>query len=415
MPWPCDASSAPPFEALGFDIERRRVDTNGDFEPIDDKDARTLAFGSRGAAADPPPLGAGADLELAFPENAPPAPPVAAHMSLDDVLVKADGSGPPPGSLHQYRIFSLDALGRRSATALDGSIVRLEKRRPPPQPVGPPRDPGAVVPAGVRARVLQALDPDLPAADRTLLGASRDAVVLEWGWTQAERDRDPHATEFRVYWQPLAPDVVEGAVTGPPTLAGSLFELSATLDRPLAQDAMVGRYVSLPDYPFRIASHTAGQSIVLRVERSVLEPQRTPGAAPFAFRPALDGSEQRPPAWAERSAVVPITAAESYRHVFRDRLTLEAQHPRSRVWAGVSAADAQVYVDDVLPPAAAERRPARQRERDRDVRCHRAVSSGVPVHRAAAAAGRARDRRRRARRRRAYSRSSTCPRYCPRS
>ena len=274
-------------------------------------------------------------------------------MSLDDVLVKADGSGPPPGSLHQYRIFSLDALGRRSATPCDGSIVRLEKRQPPPQPPGPPRDPDAVVPAGVRARVLQTLDPDLPATDRTLLGTSRNAVVLEWGWTEAERDRDPHATEFRVYWQPLAPDVVEGAVTGPPALNGNLFELPATLDRPLAQDAMAGRYIALPDYPFKIASHSAGQSIVLRVERSVLEPQRTPAPADFTFRPMLDGSEQRPPAWAERSAVVPITAAAAYRHVFRDRLTLDAAHPRARVWVGVSAADAQVYVDDVLPPAAA--------------------------------------------------------------
>lgn len=352
VPWPADADAAPPFEALGFEIERRRADTNGPFEPIDDKDARTLAFGSRGAAVDPPSLGAGADLELAFPENAPPASPVPAYMSLDDVLAKADGSGPPPGSQHQYRIFSVDALGRRSTGPRDGSIVRLEKRQPPPQPPGPPRDPDAVVPAGVRARVLQALDPDLPAADRTLLGTSRNAVVLEWGWTDAERDRDPHATEFRVYWQPRAPDVVEGAVTGPPTLAGGLFEMPATLDRPLAQDAMAGRYISLPDYPFKIKSHTAGQTIVLRVERSVLEPLRTPAPAEFTFRPVLDGSEQRPPAWAERSAVVAITAAESYRHVFRDRLTLDAQHPRARVWVGVSAADAQTYVDDVRPPAA---------------------------------------------------------------
>ena len=359
VPWPADAGAAPPLEALGFDIERRRVDTNGDFEPIDDADSRTLAFGSRGAAAEAPQLGAGADLELAFPENAPPTSPVPARMSLDDVLVRGDGgpagtggSGPPPGSLHQYRIFSLDALGRRSATPLDGSIVRLEKRRPPPQPPGPPRDADAVIPAGVRARVLQALDPDLAAADRTLLGTSGNAVVLEWGWTQAERDRDPHATEFRVYWQPLAPDVVEGAVTGPPALAGTLFEMPATLDRPLAQDAMAGRYVSLPDYPFKIASHTAGRMIVLRVERSVLEPQRTPGVAEFTFRPVLDGSEQRPPGWAERTAVVPITGAASYRHVFRDLLTLDAEHPRARVWAGVAAADAQSYVDDALPPAA---------------------------------------------------------------
>ena len=349
VPWPADANAAPPFEANGFSIERRRVDTNGDFEPIDGKDARTLAFGSRGAAGDPAPLGAGVDLELAFPENAAATQPVAPYMSLDDVLVKADGSGPPPGSLHQYRIFALDALGRPSATPRDGSVVRLEKRQPPPQPPGPPRDPDAVVPAGVRARVLQKLDPDLATDDRALLGSSDNAVVLEWGWTQAERDRDPHATEFRVYWQPLAPDVVSGSVTGPPALAGALFEMPATLDRPIAQDVMAGRYLSLPDHPFKVASHTAGQSIVVRLERSAIDAQRTPAEADFDFRPTLNGFEQRPPAWAERRAVVPIAAAESYRHVFRDRLTLDAQHPRARVWAGVSAADAQAYVDDALP------------------------------------------------------------------
>ena len=352
VPWPADAGAAPPFDALGFSIERKRVDTNGDYEPIDGKDSRTLAFGSRGTAPASPPLCSGADLEEAFGEDAPPASPVPAYMSLDDVLVKAGADEPPPGSLHQYRIFSLDALGRRSENARDGSVVRLEKRQPPPQPPGPPRDPDAVIPAGVRARVLQKPDPDLPPADRTLLGPSMNAVVLEWGWTQSERDRDPHAKEFRVYWQPLPPDVVSGSVTGPPTLVGALFEMPTTLDRPLAQDAMAGRYLKLPDYPFKVASHTAGQTIVLRVERSVLEPQRTPAPADFEFRPTLDGSEQRPPGWAERTAVVPITAQEAYSHVFRDRLTLDAAHARARVWVGVSAADQESYVDDSLPPAA---------------------------------------------------------------
>jgi len=357
IPWPADAGAAPPFESNGFVVERRRVDTSSDFEPIDGKDEQGLAFGARGAASDTPQLGFGADLEVAFPEDTTPTQAVA--MSLDDVLVKADtgsagtgGSGPPPGSTHQYRIFARDVLGRRSAAPRDGSVVRLEKRLAPPQPVGPPHAADAVVPAGVRARVLQKLDPDLPAADRTLLGTSTNAVVLEWGWTQAERDRDPHAKEFRVYWQPLAPDIVSGSVTGGPTAVGALFEMPATLDRPLAQDAMAGRWIALPDYPFRIASHGAGQSIVLRLERSALDPQRLPAPAPFTFRPTLDGSEQRPPAWAERSAVVAIAAADSYRHVFRDRLQLDAQHPRARVWVGVSAADDQAYVDDALPAGA---------------------------------------------------------------
>ena len=351
--WPPDLGAYPPFDALGFLIERRHVDGGGPFEQLDGADKPTLVLGSRGGHRDPPPLGIGVDLEAVFPDAPEPTPPVSPLMSLDDVLVTADHEGPSPGSTHQYRLFSVDALGRTSATACEGSIVRLEKRQPPPQPVGSPEPPpaGAIVPSGVRARVLQADDPNLVAADRTLLGDSTNAVVLEWGWTQTERDADPHATEFRVYWQPLAPDLVRGAVTAPPTLTGGLFEMPATLDRPLAADSMAGRYLSLPDYPFKLAGHTAGQTIVLQLEPSVLEPSRTPAPAAFEFRPALNGSEQRPPAWAERTAVVPITDAEAYRHVFRDVLVLDADQPRTRVWAGVSAADDQQYVDDALPAA----------------------------------------------------------------
>ena len=354
LPWPPDLGAFPPFDVLGFRIERRRVDTGGPFEPLDSGPLSTLVLGSRGGQREPPPLAPGIDLGAAFPDDPEPEPPVSPLMSLADVLVDADHQGPPPGSTHQYRIFSVDPLGRPSASPRAGSAVRLEKHLPPPQPVGPPAPPPgtAIAPSGVRARVLQALDPDLADADRELLGDSDNAVVLEWGWTEAERDADPHAREFRVYWQPLAPDVVAGEVTGPPLQVGGLYDLPARLDRPLPADAMRGRYLALPDYPFRVAGHTAGDAIVVSVDPSALDSTRVPGPAPFEFRPVLDGSEQRPPAWGERSATLPITDADSYRHVFRDRLMIDAVHPRVRVWAGVSAADDQAYVDDALDPAA---------------------------------------------------------------
>ena len=41
---------------------------------------------------------------------------------------------------------------------------------------------------------------------------------------------------------------------------------------------MRGRYFALPDYPFRVASHTAGQSIALQVEPERLQAALTPGA-----------------------------------------------------------------------------------------------------------------------------------------
>ena len=184
-------------------------------------------------------------------------------------------------------------------------------------------------------------------------------------------------------------------MTAPPTLAGGLFEMPATLDRPLAADSMAGRYLALPDYPFKLAGHTAGQTVVLKLEPSVIEPSRTPAPAAFEFRPALNGAEQRPPAWAERTAIVPITDAEAYRHVFRDVLVLDADQPRTRVWAGVSAADDQPYVDDALPAGRAERRAPRQRERDRAVDATARYLGRPELTVAAAAAGRAgaRDRR----------------------
>jgi hypothetical protein len=354
LPWPADLGAYPPFDVLGFHLERRRVDTNGPFEELDGPGLQPLVFGSRSGRRDPPVLAPGIDLEVAFPERHAPQPPVPVFMSLDDVLVTAEHGGPPPGSLHQYRIFSVDAIGRRSGTATVGSIARLEKRRPPPQPVGPPAPPpaGAIAPVGVRARLLVAADPDLAPDDRALLGASANAVVLEWGWTQAERDSDPHATEFRVYWQPLPPDVVSGRLTGAVTLAGGEYEITATLDRALAADAMAGRYLAAPARRFRVVSHTAGQNITVRLAPSALDPAAVPEPAAFEFRPVLDGREQRPPAWAERTAVVPIEGSDTYRHVFRDRVTLDADHPRARVWAGVSAADAQPYVADQLPAGA---------------------------------------------------------------
>jgi hypothetical protein len=354
IPWPPDLAAFPPFDVLGFRVERRRVDSGGPFEELAAEGQSTLVFGSRGGHRDPPPLGYGVDLETVFPDDPPPSPPLSPLMSLDDALVTAHGDGPPPGSTHQYRIFSVDAIGRSSTSACLGSVVRLEKHLPPPQPVGSPEPPpaGAIAPSGVRARALLADDPSLVPDDRDLLGASENAVVLEWGWTQAERDADPHATEFRVYWQPLAPDLVSGVVSGPPSLVGAVFELPATFDRPLEADAMRGRYLALPDYPFKVASHTGGQTVVLRVEQSALDPARTPGPAAFEFRPVLDGAEQRPPAWAERTAVVPISDTESYRHVFRDVLVLDAERSRVRVWAGVSAADDQSYVSDTLPATA---------------------------------------------------------------
>ncbi len=354
VPWPADLGAFPPFDVLGFRIERRRADPPGAYEPLDGVGASTLVLGSRSGRRDPPALVPGIDLEVAFPAALPPTPPVPVFMSVDDVLVSAGVVSPPPGSLHQYRVFSVDAIGRPSATAREGSVVRLEKHEAPPTPVGTPDapPPGVDRPSGVRARAVQRADPDLTPDDVVLLGASDNAIVLDWGWTQTERDHDPWTTEFRVYWQPVPPDLVVGAFTGAPVLVGAAYEITAQLDRPVAADAMVGRYLQAPDRSFRVLRHTAGQTVTVGLAPSLVDAAAVPGPARFEFRPVLTGAEQRPVGWAERLLVVPLTAAESYQVVLRDRLVLDATHPRTRVWVGVSSADGQAYVPDELGAAA---------------------------------------------------------------
>jgi hypothetical protein len=350
-PWPPDLASATPMDVTGFHLERRRVDVPDAYADLDGAQPPTLVLGNRGGRRDPMPLSWGSDVLAVFPEAPDPEPPVPVFMQLADVLVKAGAkSPPPPGSLHRYRIWSVDAIGRRSAAATVGSVVRLEKRLAPPQPAAPPAAAGDPPrPPGVRARLLQATDPDLPAADQALLGTSANAVVIEWGWTARERELDPYAKEFRVYWQPQPPDIVRGSFSGTAKSAGDGWELAATVDRPLAADAMKGAHLLAGGYPFKVASHGPGTALTVKLERSVLEPSRTPAPGPFSFQPTLDGSELRPKAWTERTATLPIAAAESYSHVLRDRLTLDADHPSARAWVGVSAADAETYVADERP------------------------------------------------------------------
>jgi hypothetical protein len=346
-PWPPQLGAFPPFEVVTFDIERRRVDTGEPFQGIEPKSS---FFGSRGGRGKPGQLYPGIELLEVFPEIPQPEPPIPVFMEAEDVLNSPARSGPPPSSLHQYRIFSVDAIGRRSSVATVGSVVRLEKRIPPPQPVGPttPAPAGAIRPSGVQARVLQADDPELPADDRALLGTSANAVVLEWAWTQGERERDPFATEFRVYWQPTPPDFVRGTLVGPAVQAGQFFEMNANLNQPVAVDAFKGRYLLAGAYPFKVAANTAGSAVTIRLERSLLHDTAVPAAGEFEMTMVVAGSALRPISWPERTAVIAISSQENYQFVLRDRFVIDPQHPEVRLWTGVSAADDQSYIPDEI-------------------------------------------------------------------
>lgn len=357
--WAPDIPAAPPSDITGFDVERRRVDVGGGWEPFDTEEETglgALVGAARGGRSDPQPVRPGDELLAHFPEIVMPTPPVPVLADLEDVLLsRAKPDGPPPGSLHQYRIRSVDAIGRRSLSATVGSVVRLEKHLPPPRPTGPPvpANDTRPVPRGVRARLIQDMDPTLSEEDRARLAGRANAVVIEWAWGNEEREMDPWAREFRLYWQPEPPDIIHGEFTGAATLTGGLYHIHAELSRAVSADQFQGEFVVAGGHAFRIAGHDAGASVGFRFDPPALAitPPPVPGPGRFRLRPALEGEELRPGGWQERTAIVPIDARTVYEFVFPHVVGIDADHAHLRVWAGVSAADDQSYVPDELPAA----------------------------------------------------------------
>jgi hypothetical protein len=351
LPWPDDIASLPPTIAAGFHIERRNVDTGGPFQAMDEVVPPTLFVGNRAAKGAPATLRTGADLAAIYAE-AVFSPPQDRLMDVEDILIQAELMRAPPGSVHQYRIFSIDAIGRRSVSARLGPPTRLEKHRPPPKPVAPSGVRPAFAPAGVRARFLQSTDPDLTNADRSLLGDSVNSIVIDWGWTERQRIQDPFATEFRVYYQANPPDIFAGAFTSDAVAIGGGFSMQAKFNQPVTADALRGAYLNAGGYPFKVATHDSGDVVTVQLNAALLQPSAVPAQGTFEFLPKLDGAELRPIRWDNRVAVVPITNAADYRFVIRDPVQLDAATPRMRVWVGVSTADSQDYVSDEIPAAA---------------------------------------------------------------
>lgn len=355
--WPDDLDAGPPLDALGYVIEHRRVTppaTYGPWEPLSGGDNLTL--GSRDATAPDVRLEYGCDLDALFPAVRPRGTDAGLALYLSDVFGEKDPTtgavrpAQPFGSYHQYQIRAMDAVGRISGTATLSNVVRLEKHVPPPLPVGPQPPPAldanghVSAPPGPRARAIVRGAAGLTPADVTLLGAHQNAVVLEWGWRQQERDLDPSTSEFRVYSSP-PPDVVHATVTAVASAAPN-WQLALATDLPLVADELAGQWIASNGYPFLVASNTAGSTPTVVVEMSKLQPATQPVAGPLVFGRPLRPAHTRPGGWAQRVAVYPLTAADTYRHVFYDVLALSAAQPRDVLWVGVSAADAQSYVPD---------------------------------------------------------------------
>ena len=343
--WPPDADAAPPLEVTRFELEHAP-----DGQPF------SGVFGDKGAVfgqrsdATPAQLGPGGDAMVLFGEDPPPPTGAGGEFSIRDQFLREPPiPEPTPGTMHRYRVRSIDEIGR-AGDWLVSSAARLEKHAPPPIPVGPPRGQDDDGPTGVQARVLVRGAPDLTAVDVALLddAGADSAIVLRWGWTAEQRELDPWATAFRVYLTDGGIGSVPGDVTAVADLGAGRYEVALSLRRAVAADTARGSFLPAGG-EYRILAHGPGATIQATVETRLpaldgtfRAPRIGPTVLPVPWSPA----HSRPDAWDERVAVVPITDAVGYQLVLYDRLTPTADRPRVMTWVGVSAADAQPYVAD---------------------------------------------------------------------
>ena len=172
--WPPDLGAYPPFDALGFRLERRHVDSGGPFEQLDGAEQPTLVLGSRGGHRDPPPLGLGVDLEAVFPDAPEPTP---ARLALDVARRRARQRRPRGPAARQHP--PVPGLLRRCARPRVGERVRGLDR--------PAREAAAAAAAGGLAR------PSARGRDR----AERSARAGRPGRRPESRRRRPDAARRR--------------------------------------------------------------------------------------------------------------------------------------------------------------------------------------------------------------------------
>lgn len=379
--WPDDLDAGPPLDALAYQIEHRLAQppaTFGAWEPIQPED--NLTFGSRDMTSPAVQLEHGCDLDELFPHIRPRGAGAGFALHVSDVFGEKDPvtgavrALQPFGSYHQYQIRSMDTVGRVSTAVTLSNVARLEKHIPPPLPVGPQPSHGTdpvpppvdangrltTVP-GPRARVIVKGAKGLTAADVAVLGTHQNAVVLEWGWRNQERDLDPTATEFRVY-ATAPPDALDGtinSVTSAPPYWKLDLTLASSTQVPLVANELAGLWIESNGYPFRVAQNDAGLTPAIRVEFAAIGTQQpVPGRVTFGRN--LQPAHVRPASWRDRVAVYPVTANENYQHIFYDLLTLDEWHPRDVQWVGVAAADAQPYVPDERSAGALANRPGNE-------------------------------------------------------
>lgn len=368
--WPVDLNAGPPLQVSAYQIDHRTVQlpsTYGAWTPVQSGD--NITTGSRDLSAPDVQLEPGMDLDQVFPRIRPRASGAGFALHLSDVFGESDPGtnvprpAQPPGSWHQYRIRSVDPVGR-IGDYLHSNVGQLQLLTPPPLPTGPQPPPVSDAngnisgPPGPKARALVADAPGLTPDDVAILGSHQNAIVLEWGWRQEERDQDPYTTEFRVYMT-RPPDTIHGTVNSV-TAQSPNWVLSLTCQLPLVANECVGQWITTGGYPFLIVQNDAGATPNIVVQQAVANPAATPAIGPVVFGRPLQPQHQRPAGWGNRVAVIPLTSQANYSYVFYDQFTLGPNQPRDSWWVGVSAADNQSYVPDELTSGPNAPRPGNE-------------------------------------------------------
>lgn len=363
--WPADLAASAPLDATMFNVERR-IEPAGNFTPVLPDDDN-LMFGTRSEAVTERRILPGKNLMSLYPEIGHSSRGSNDFSFTDTFQAPTDADPthrepPPPGTFLRYRVRTVDAIGRSSENWRESESVRLEKHEPPPLPAAfdpMPADeltePGFT---GVYAKVLVSGSAELTDEETTLLGTSDNVIVLRWGWHDAQRNHDPHATEFRVYLTDTF-DSLPAEILSANKISAKPGDVMLELSVPASIRANAAAGLSLSaGYPFFIVEHTGGTQINMLVRTRIPDDAgafRVPELGPVRISLKLSPQMTQPMTWNERfvfpsgQSRLAITPETQYQAVFRDRLLLSAEHPRDSIWVGVSSADSEPYVDDKFP------------------------------------------------------------------
>lgn len=383
--WPPDCPLPPPAELGYYKLEYMNTSAN----PVDEwhlhdeqtgDDPTGVVLPSDDYYAAPVPISFGADLLTVFPVTRNAGGTFTSFQRFKHLLENRAGNlVAKPGAFYKYRIWTVDLAGRVSADPVESMPMRLEKRQPPPAPAGladryilPNPDPGYTLPdprtelrpQNVYVNVLQASRPNLTTQERALLGDRDHITILTWTWGEEERSLDQYAKEFRLYIRTHEHGMINGEFTATASAIDQDWNIQVTLSTAVLANEFVNAYVTLQRIVFKIISHDAGTAITIRVAPPQTRPGSIPTAGSFKLFRKPRGEEARPASWTQRIAVVPLSDNFVYQYVLETGSLLSepgeilglqnisyeinAVDPNTRCWLGVSAADAEPYVDDQL-------------------------------------------------------------------